>query len=258
MAGLVHPEGEKGLARACESKGVMQMISNNASFPIGDIARATNPEHPFMFQLYINSDRAKTRDLINQLRELRPQGLGGVCITVDAAALGKREADERLKADEASFAPNSGASSEPTGSDKRGSGMGRILGSWIDPALCWDDIPWIRKMLGPDVPLMLKGIQGAADARLAVKYGVKGIVISNHGARQLDTSPPAVMVLLELRRECPEVFDKLEVLVDGGIRRGTDVVKCICLGAKAVGLGRPPLYALNYGQEGVEHLLDGK
>lgn len=130
------------------------------------------------------------------------------------------------------------------------------MGAFIDPSLVWQDINWIRSIVGPEMPLMVKGIQTAMDARLAVQHGLKGIVVGNHGGRSLDTSPPSVLILLELRRECPEVFDKLEVYVNGGIRRGTDVLKCICLGAKAVGLGRPPLYALNYGQEGVEHMFD--
>lgn len=103
---------------------------------------------------------------------------------------------------------------------------------------------------------MLKGIQSAADAERAVAAGVDGIVVSNHGGRSLDTVAPAVMVLLELRLRCPRVFDKIEVYVDSGIRRGADVVKCLCLGAKAVGMGRPFLYALNYGEEGVEKLVE--
>lgn len=233
-------------------------ISTNASYPVSDIAHATSPTHPFIFQLYVNSDRTKSRALITHLLSLRSKGLIGICITVDAAVPGKREADERLKADEDSHAPNSGSSAPTGGNDKRGGGLGRIMGAFIDPALCWDDIAWIREMVGPEMPLLIKGVQGAADARLAIQYGLQGIVVGNHGGRSLDTAPPAVMVLLELRKECPEVFEKLEVLVDGGIRRGTDVLKCVCLGAKAVGLGRPPLYALAYGQEGVEHLVDSK
>lgn len=132
------------------------------------------------------------------------------------------------------------------------------MGAFIDPSVVWDDIAWVRGIVGPDMPLLIKGVQGAADARLAVKYGCQGIVVGNHGGRSLDTAPAAVMVLLELRRECPEVFGMLEVLVDGGIRRGTDVLKCVCLGAKAVGLGRPMLYALGYGQVGVEHCVDSE
>ncbi|KAL8951600.1 MAG: hypothetical protein Q9183_007446 [Haloplaca sp. 2 TL-2023] len=96
----------------------------------------------------------------------------------------------------------------------------------------------------------------AQDAKRAAKEGVDGLVLSNHGGRNLDTAPPAILVLLDLHKNCPEVFEKMEIYVDGGIRRGTDILKAICLGATAVGIGRPALYALNYGQEGVEHLVD--
>jgi L-lactate dehydrogenase (cytochrome) len=96
------------------------------------------------------------------------------------------------------------------------------------------------------------------DAKLAAKYGLDGIIVSNHGGRNLDTVPASILVLLELQRCCPEVFDKLEILIDGGIRRGTDVFKALCLGAKGVGIGRGFLYALNYGQEGVEKFVASK
>ena len=108
------------------------------------------------------------------------------------------------------------------------------------------------------LPLVIKGVQTAADARKAFNYaedaGVRGLLLSNHGGRSLDTAPPALLTLLELHASCPEVFDKLEIYIDGGITRGTDILKALCLGATAVGLGRPFLYALCYGQEGIEHL----
>jgi L-lactate dehydrogenase (cytochrome) len=91
-----------------------------------------------------------------------------------------------------------------------------------------------------------------------MEMGVDGIVLSNHGGRNLDTAPATIMVLLELRKNCPEVFDKMEVYIDGGITRGTDIFKALCLGAKAVGLGRGFLYALNYGVEGVQKFVDSK
>ena len=98
----------------------------------------------------------------------------------------------------------------------------------------------------------------AMDARLAAAHGLHGIVLSNHGGRNLDTTPTSILLLLELQRNCPEVFSKLEVLVDGGVRRGTDVFKALCLGARAVGIGRGFMYALNYGQEGVEKFIESK
>ena len=137
--------------------------------------------------------------------------------------------------------------------------MGRLMGSYVDKGLTWDDLPWIHKTSG-GLPLVLKGIQNATDARHALNYhdndhgGVRALFLSNHGGRSLDTTQPAILTLLELHRTCPEVFDKFEIYVDGGITRGTDILKALCLGATAVGLGRPFLYSLCYGMEGVEHL----
>jgi len=214
----------------------------------------TSVEQPVFFQLYVNSDHEKAKVLLNQLMELRPR-IKAIWVTIDAPVIGKREADERVKADESISAPNSGQTAK---NDKKGGGLGRIMGAYIDSSLNWKDLSWIRETVGPDMPLVLKGIQTAADAKLAMEAGMDGIVLSNHGGRSVDTSPPAVLTLLEMHKSCPEVFDKIDVLVDGGIRRGTDIVKCLCLGAKAVGMGRHFLYSLNYGQEGVEHLIERK
>jgi L-lactate dehydrogenase (cytochrome) len=156
--------------------------------------------------------------------------------------------------------------------DIKGGGLGRTMGAYIDSSLNWKDIAWLRR--ATKLPIVLKGIQTAADAKLAMEHGIEGIILSNHGGRSLDTwvsqklqmpscanpnsSPPAILALLEIRRHCPEVLSRVEVYVDGGIRRGTDILKCLCLGAKAVGMGRHFLYALNYGQEGIEHFISGK
>lgn len=131
------------------------------------------------------------------------------------------------------------------------------MGKYIDSSLSWSDLAWIKSCTDNTIPLVLKGIQTAADALLAAQSGVvDGILLSNHGGRSLDTTQPAMATLLELHKTCPEVFDKVEVYVDGGFTRGTDVLKAISLGAVAVGIGRPWLYAVGYGQEGVEHLCE--
>lgn len=123
--------------------------------------------------------------------------------------------------------------------------------SYVDPNLTWEDIPWI-KSLAPGKPLVIKGISCVEDAILAKEHGCQGIVLSNHGGRQLDGARPPIDVLQEIRRERPELLKEMEIYVDGGIRRGTDVLKALCLGAKAVGLGRPFLYAQSaYGEDGV-------
>jgi L-lactate dehydrogenase (cytochrome) len=138
--------------------------------------------------------------------------------------------------------------------DSKGGGIARVMGSFIDTSLSWTDIAWLRSCT--DLPIVIKGIQTAEDARLALKHGVDGIVVSNHGGRSLDTSPAAILVLLELQCFCPEIFKSMEVFVDGGIRRGTDIVKALCLGAKGVAMGRHFLYALTYGSDGVERLVE--
>ena len=177
-----------------------------------------------------------------------------VFITVDQPTPGKREADERVKADAAALTPT------PNGAvatnDSKGGGLGRTMGGYIDSATTWEVIRWLRSVT--KLPIVIKGVQSVEDAIRAVEHGVDGLLIGNHGGRSLDTSTPAILVLLELQINCPEIFKHIEVYVDGGIRRGTDMFKALCLGAKAVGMGRPFLYAANYGPEGVEHLIESK
>jgi len=254
LAKLVHPEGEKAIARACQTEGIIQCISSNASFPLSEIltSMGANSTQPWFFQLYVNKDHAATKKLLREIMALKPAKMAGVMITVDSAVPGKREADERLKADEDTVAPNSGGKAT---NDAKGGGLGRVMGAYIDSGLDWSDLSWIREVVGPDMPLILKGIMSASDAKMAVTAGMQGIVVSNHGGRNLDTAPASILILLELQKNCPEVFETLEVFVDGGIRRGTDVLKCLALGATAVGLGRHFLYSLNYGEDGVRHLI---
>lgn len=202
-----------------------------------------------MFQLYVNKDRQKSKEVIANANAL---GMKAIFITVDAAGRGKRESDERLRVDEIIDNPLTGEK----GTGKRGGGLTKIVGSYIDQALTWDDIKWIRSLT--DLPITLKGIQTAEDAKRAMAHKVHGILVSNHGGRNLDYSPPSILVLLEMHKQCPEVFDHMEVYIDGGFRRGGDMLKALCLGARAVGMGRPFLFALNYGTEGAEHLVESK
>ncbi|KAK8126390.1 L-lactate dehydrogenase (cytochrome) [Apiospora kogelbergensis] len=246
MARLAHPDGELALARASALEGIIQCISSNASYPLGSIVESGDPGQPFFFQLYVNAERDKTTEL---LRSLAGAGIKAVFVTVDAPVPGKREADERVAAATTVRSAISGATSA---NDKKGGGLGRLMAQYIEKSLIWDDIAWIKRTSG--LPVVLKGVQSVADARMAAEYGVDGIMLSNHGGRSLDTSQPAILNLLELRMRCPEIFTKLEVYVDGGFERGTDILKAIALGATAVGIGRPYLYSLVYGQEGAEHL----
>ena len=246
MARLAHQDGELALARGCASEGIIQCISSNASYPLQSIIEASGKNQPIFFQLYVNSDRAKSAQLLQKVKSL---GVKAVFVTVDAHVPGKREADERLAADSTISSAISGAQAS---NDKKGGGMGRLMGQYIDKKLGWQDIPWIQESSG--LPIVIKGIQCAADAKKAMECRCQGIVISNHGGRQLDTAPPSILTLLELHAICPGIFGQLEVYVDGGISRGSDVLKAVALGATAVGVGRPFLYSLCYGQDGVEHL----
>lgn len=250
MVKLIHSDGELGIARACETRNIIQGISNNASYSMKDIT-AAGPGVDYFFQLYVNRDRSKSEVLLREC-SANPR-IKAIFVTVDAAWPGKREADERVRVDESlSIA----MVDEHPRNDKQGGGIGRVMAGFIDPGLAWADLVWVRKHT--HLPLILKGVMSADDAILAMQAGMDGILLSNHGGRNLDTSPPPIITLLELHKRCPEVFDKMEIYVDSGIRRGTDILKCLCLGATAVGMGRSVLFAANYGQEGVEHLFDSK
>ncbi|KAF2019156.1 hypothetical protein BU24DRAFT_364576 [Aaosphaeria arxii CBS 175.79] len=251
MARLAHPDGEIAIARGCEQAGVAQCISTNASFTLSEITGSVKPNSiPFFFQLYVNKDRRASEAL---LKDAENAGARAIWVTIDGPVQGKREADERVKVES-----NTGASAAMSGAvgknDSKGGGLGRTMGGYIDATFGWNDIAWLRR--STKLPLVVKGVQTVEDAVLAVKHGLDGIVISNHGGRNLDTSPPALLTLMEIRRHAPQVFNQLEVFVDCGIRRGTDIVKALCLGAKGVGMGRPFLYSLTYGQEGVEHFIE--
>jgi L-lactate dehydrogenase (cytochrome) len=143
-----------------------------------DIIAAGRTNQPFFFQLYVNSDRQKTERLLQDAKRL---GVRAVLVTVDAPVPGKREADERIAAANVSSAISGAVATN----DSKGGGLGRVMAKYIDPSLTWKDISWLKKVSG--LPIVLKGIQTASDARRAVQYGACGILLSNHGGRSLDT-----------------------------------------------------------------------
>ncbi|KAF5657139.1 L-lactate dehydrogenase (cytochrome) [Fusarium heterosporum] len=251
MARLAHPEGELALSRAAANQGIIQCISSNASFALKSIANAAPPTQPFFFQLYVNSNHEKTIQLLGTMKEL---GVKAIFVTVDAPVPGKREADERAAQEQTVKSAISGGESSK---DKKGSGFGRLMAQYIDKSLSWDDLSWIREASG-GLPIVLKGVQTAEDVLKAAEYGVEGVLLSNHGGRSLDGAQASILVLLELRKNCPGIFDKLEVYIDGGFERGSDILKAIALGATAVGIGRPFLYSLVHGQDGAEHLCNSE
>ncbi|EGR45086.1 uncharacterized protein TRIREDRAFT_69081 [Trichoderma reesei QM6a] len=239
-------EGELTLARGAGAAGIVHCFATPSSYTHLEILQETR-RHAF-FQLYVNKDRSKSEAIV---RAIEATGkVKAILVTVDVPVIPKREDDERVKSNEQLQIAGIGLKPETAKGDKRGAGLARQVSSFIDPTFTWDDLKWLRSIT--EIPIVVKGIQCAADANMAAKLGAQGIVISNHGGRAADTAPPTILVLLELQKQCPEIFGKLEVLIDGGFRRGSDIVKAVCLGASAVGLGRPFLYSLGYGQEGVE------
>ena len=256
LARLAHPSGEAGIAQACSRFGAMQMISNNASMTPEQIVADAKPGQVFGWQLYAQIDQKKSEDMLCRIDRLKDK-IKFVCLTLDAPVPGKREHDEKSK-NISSILPVTSAVQSGSVNKPNGGGIGQQLFSGTSPNLTWEKtLPWLRKHTS--LPIILKGIQTHEDAYLASLHAprIKGIVLSNHGGRAADTAPPAVHTLLEIRKYCPEVFDKLEVYVDGGIKRGTDVVKALCLGARGVGIGRAALWGLGAGgPAGVERVLE--
>lgn len=244
-------EGELPLARAAAAAGIVQCIATAASYGFSEILAETGNQA--WYQVYVNKDRSKTEALVRQAESSGK--VKALVVTADLPVMSKREDDERIKPESSQTALVK-ISQEGKGNVRKSTGLAKATSSFIDPTFCWEDLKWLRSIT--TLPILLKGVQRAEDARLAMRVGFDGIVVSNHGGRAADTTPPAILILLEIHRHCPEVFEKLKVLVDGGFRRGSDVVKAICLGASAVGLGRPFAYALCYGQEGVEHAVECK
>lgn len=241
---LGHPDGEKVLTRAAHDQGVVQMISMLSSCLLDEIMDEARDNQPQWLQVYVNRDRQVTEEILKHAEE---RGIKGLFVTVDAPQLGRREKDMRLK----NFKDTASVQRDSDDLDRE-HGAARAISSFIDASLLWKDIAWLRKTT--KLPLVLKGVQTVADSLKAIEYGLDGIVISNHGGRQLDYAKPPIEVLAELNPILRErgLKDKLEVYIDGGVRRGTDILKAICLGAKGVGIGRPFLYAMcTYGDDGV-------
>ncbi|KAF2118908.1 L-lactate dehydrogenase [Lophiotrema nucula] len=266
MARLANPDGEWGIAQACAQYGAMQVISQNASMTPEQIVADAKPGQVFGWQLYVQTERAKSEAMLSRMKKL--PNVKFICLTLDAPVPGKREHDERQKNVGANLPVRAAVSDDPsrsntsedakTGPPKNLAGVGQSLFWGTAADLTWKStLPWLAQHT--DLPIVLKGVQTHEDAYLASLHAphVKAIILSNHGGRALDTAPPAVHTLLEIRKYCPEVFDRIEVWVDGGIKRGTDVVKALCLGAKGVGIGRGALFGLGAGgKEGVARVLE--
>ncbi|XP_067421424.1 2-Hydroxyacid oxidase 1 [Emydura macquarii macquarii] len=252
MQRLAHMDGETATARACRSMGTGMMLSSWATSTIEEVAQAA-PDGLRWLQLYIYKDRKVTRSLV-QRAEIA--GYQGIFVTVDTPFLGKRFDDVRNKFQlpphlrMKNFDTNDLAFSSEKGYGEN-SGLAVYVAQAIDPSITWEDIKWLRGLTS--LPIVAKGILRADDAREAVKHGVNGILVSNHGARQLDGVPATIDVLPEI---VEAVEGKVEVFLDGGVRKGTDVLKALALGATAVFIGRPIIWGLVYqGEEGAKEVL---
>jgi len=247
---LAHAEGELATARAAGSAGTLMIVSTLSNTSVEDIAASATG--PLWFQLYIYKDREATRELVARVEAA---GCRAIVLTVDAPILGPRERDVRNR-----FALPQGLSVEnlvgagqgTVAGQESGSGLATYVSSFIDPSISWRDVEWLRSIT--KLPVIIKGIVRADDARRAVEAGASGIVVSNHGGRQLDALPATIDALPYVALAAA---GRAEVYVDGGIRRGLDVVKAIALGARAVLIGRPVLWGLAAdGEHGVARILE--
>jgi L-lactate dehydrogenase (cytochrome) len=247
MCKLGHADGEVAWTRACGSEGIVQMIPTLSSCSLDDIMGARIEGQNCFFQLYVNSNRDTCREIVEKAERL---GCKAMFITCDAPQLGNREKDRRVKVS------HSGASVQGGKATNKKEGTSKLLTTFIDPSLCWDDIKWFRSIT--KMKIVLKGIATAEDALKAHAHGIKAIVCSNHGGRQLDFARSGIEILPEVMAALREkgIEKEMEVYVDGGVRRGTDIFKALAMGAKAVGLSRPALYAMSaFGQEGIEKMI---
>ncbi|KAM0265278.1 hypothetical protein ACHAPA_007857 [Fusarium lateritium] len=241
-AKLGDPEGEVTLTKASNKHDIIQMIPLYSSRSLDDITNARGPNRTQWYQIYVKKDRNVTRKAVENAEK---RGCKALCITVDNPHLGSREKvlrHQQSESDEEEFEDVPATELDPS----------LIMNS----TLSWDDIPWFRSIT--KMPLVLKGVQRVEDVIQAAECGVEAVILSNHGGRQLDYSEAPIEVLAEVMPILKErgLHDKIEVYIDGGIRRGSDVLKALCLGARGVGIGRPFLFAMaGYGQKGVEKAI---
>ncbi len=249
---MAHPDGELAAAHAAAALGAGMVLSTQASTPLEAVAQAMLSDAgrgPLWFQLYLQHDRGFTRDLV---RRAEVAGYEALVLTVDAPTSGARDRERR-----ANFRLPPGIRAvnleglPPVTPVELAPGQSALFDGLLRHAPTWDDVVWLQAQTR--LPILLKGVLHPDDARQATRLGVAGIVVSNHGGRTLDTVPATAQML---PRIVEAVAGALPVLVDGGIRRGTDVLKAMALGASAVLLGRPYVYGLaNAGAMGVAHVL---
>jgi L-lactate dehydrogenase (cytochrome) len=269
---ITHSEGELSVARSAARAGVPYSLSTMSTRSIEEVAAVS--DGPKWFQVYTWKDRGLVRELVERSAA---SGYEVLWLTVDTAVLGNRERDARrgftvppkvgpgtivdgilhpawtydfLTHDAMEFANVTHVPDRAAGANAN-MGRGAYVMANFDQKLSWDDVEWLRSIW--DGPIVLKGIQTVADAERAVAMGVPGIGLSNHGGRQLDDAPAPIELVDPVRQA---VQDAATIICDGGVRRGSDVVKALALGADACSIGRPYLYAMGAaGERGVDHVL---
>ncbi len=267
---IAHPDGELAVARAAARAGLPYTLSTLSTRSIEEVAAASDGDK--WFQVYVWRDRGLVKEMIERAAAAKYSTL---VLTVDTAVLGKRERDVRrgftlppkigletlvdgmvhprwtwdfVRAEPIRFANVTGAS---VGDGSSAVSLSQYVNEQFDPSLSWADVDWMRSVWSG--PIVVKGVQTVADARLAADAGVDAIALSNHGGRQLDDAPAIVDLLAPV---ADAVGGRLDILCDGGIRRGSDIVKALALGATACMIGRAYLYGLGAGGErGVDHVL---
>ncbi|KXL47888.1 hypothetical protein M433DRAFT_63601 [Acidomyces richmondensis BFW] len=243
LAKLVHPSGECAIAAAAGKEGVVQVVNTVSSMPIEAIMKArVSADQPVFWQLYADKNIEKSKSFIERVENA---GVKAIWLTVDSPVVGNRERDERSRPVTDAVVENS-----------QSSGIAKANTGFINADIDWSIIDWLRAVT--HLPIVVKGIQCVEDAVTAYKYGVDGIVLSNHGGRSQDTAQPPLLTLLEINHYASHILGKkMEIFVDGGIRRGTDIIKALALGATAVGVGRPVLYSMagGYGEFGIRRML---
>ncbi|MBY0292350.1 MAG: alpha-hydroxy-acid oxidizing protein [Alphaproteobacteria bacterium] len=244
---LAHPEGEVAVAKAAQAHNIIMAVSTLSTYSLEEIT--ANTKIPPWFQLYIYKDREITKNLV-QLAEA--SGYQGIVLTVDTPIYGKRIKELRtpLTLPPEFEIKNLIAAGLPL-KDVSSSKLAGYLASLLDPSLSWNDITWLQSLT--PLPIILKGIMNPKDMQIAIANSVEAVIISNHGGRQLDTTLSSIEVL-KLMKGLGD--GKIEIILDGGIRKGIDILKALALGARAVMVGRPILWGLAVGgEEGVKRVL---